>query len=110
MKTQYDSIDSFLTDVFGHNETDDTEWFYDGIVGYCMDRFQKTFDVMEHEGGGEGGSEQVTTVIKIIDGEHAGRFYRFNFGYYSHGGYDFDNVEIFLVEPCVVTRMEFAPV
>lgn len=106
------SVEDFLTDVFGQDEDirERMDGFYEALTGWVYAEFQETFDVMEHEGGGEGGSEDVTTVIKIISGEHAGKFYRFNFSYFSYEGYDFDDIEIVQVEPRDVMRVEFVPI
>ena len=49
---------------------------------------------IESEGGGEGGSEDVYTVLKIDD-----IFYRIDYNYYSFEGYSFDCAEVKIVTP-----------
>lgn len=48
------------------------------------DGVQHPITFIEQEGGGEGGAENCHTVLKIGDD-----FYKFEYRYYSHHGYDY---------------------
>lgn len=55
-------------------------------------------EYIQTEGGGEGGSEDVTTVVKIKD-----TYYEVCYSYYSHEGYNFEWMTCNEVKP--VQRM-----
>lgn len=49
---------------------------------------------VEQEGGGEGGGEYCYTVLKLGD-----KFYKVEYNYYSHQGYDTDRAALYEVTP-----------
>lgn len=51
-------------------------------------------ECIEQKGGGEGGSEYCYSILKI--GES---LYMIEYSYYSHHGYDYDDSNLYLVEP-----------
>lgn len=67
--------------------------FYKGMLVTCI----------EQSGGGEGGSQDCHTVLKIGD-----EFYRIDYTYFSYCGFEYDESELYLVEPVerVVTVYE----
>lgn len=52
------------------------------------------YELLEQEGGGEGGSEWCYSVFKL-----GGKIYKINYNYYSHQGFDFDYAEVKEVKP-----------
>lgn len=51
-------------------------------------------EVMQQEGGGEGGAENCFTVLHVDDD-----YYKVFYNYYSHEGFCFDYAEVHLVSP-----------
>lgn len=52
------------------------------------------YEHLQHEGGGEGGAQDVEGVWSIN-----GTFYKFCYSYYSYHGYDYDFGSLFTVTP-----------
>lgn len=66
----------------------------DEIVRYFLSEDLAVFEnqrikLIEQEGGGEGGGEYVYAIIYLD-----GAYYKAEWNYYSHYGYDFDDLEI----------------
>lgn len=55
---------------------------------------EQGIDLIEQEGGGEGGSEYCYSVLKID-----GVFYKVTYSYYSHHGFDTQYAEVWIVTP-----------
>lgn len=51
-------------------------------------------EVMQQEGGGEGGAENCFTVLRVDD-----NYYKVFYNYYSHEGFCYDYAEVRLVSP-----------
>jgi hypothetical protein len=60
------------------------------------------FTLMECDGGGEGGSEDCNSIIKV--GE---RYFQCNYNYYSYEGFDYSYHKIFEVTPKTVEVVQY---
>ena len=67
-----------------------------------LDELLKKYDyeLIENCGGGEGGAEDCTSVFKFD-----GKLYRAYFNYYSHDGYNYEDIVSTLKEVFPVERM-----
>lgn len=75
------------------SEVDDTYDVLQGssypIIFTADDEEEFEVDFVEQEGGGEGGSEYCYSILKI--GE---KFYKIEYSYYSHAGYETEDAEL----------------
>ena len=67
------------------------------------------FEIVEQDGGGEGGSEDCYTIIKFNE-----TYYRFDYKYYSSEGFqlgldDLDNIDVYEVVPRAVVVTQYFP-
>lgn len=71
----------------------DEEWKdIDILLGFIPKTSRVEF--IEQEGGGEGGSENCYSVIRVD-----GTFYKVLYNYYSHYGFNTDYAEVRVVQP-----------
>lgn len=108
MSKRFMSLDDFMSQLtYGPGggkwqpECEPVEETYEVLDGSRIPLIFTTEDgeqfEVEHigqEGGGEGGSEYCYAVIKVGD-----KFYKIEYSYYSHQGYDTDDAELVEVFP-----------
>lgn len=68
--------------------------FWKGYITNGYDVKSEDYQHIEQEGGGEGGSEWCHTIFKWKD-----TYYRYCYSYYSHYGYEHDNMALEIVTP-----------
>jgi hypothetical protein len=92
------NVDLYGSDIFNLDDNEIEELFINKYgLKITVDKFQEAiesfnvttndmFDIslVEQDGGGEGGSEYCSSVLKIGD-----KFFRINYTYQSHVGFDF---------------------
>ena len=87
-----------LIETFSVNEVSDAELPEDGF----------TFELVDSEGGFEGGGEYVERVVKMQNTEGDFFFFKFTGSYYSHDGTEMDG-EFEFVKPKQVTVTQYFP-
>lgn len=119
MSKRFMSLDDFMSQltcgasdrtwITEGDEVDDTYAVLQGcnypIIFTTEDGEKFEVEHIEQEGGGEGGSEYCYAVIKV--GE---KFYKIEYSYYSHDGYDTRDAELLEVFPKqqTITVYEYA--
>ncbi len=82
LSTLEESIENFCLYEFADGDLEDS---------YLSNN---NYEFIHQDGGGEGGTEYCETVFKLNE-----TYYKMEYSYYSHHGYDFDNVSISEVTP-----------
>ena len=77
----------------------------DGGEYFIFDNPEIKVEVMEIEGGGEGGSQDCYTVFKVGESQ----YFQVNYSYYSYDGFSTEYADIYEVVPREVLVTQYEP-